>query len=291
MASKQSTVIVPKPVNTDNFKLKLLKKAPHLDHPINAPWMFKNAYPNIYLLAKKESGKTTIVHNILERKADRDTTVIFFAGQVFRDHSYQQIVKQLRRKRIPYIVENSFYYTDDMGRQQSHIKELAKYLKDNSDDDVWEHLQHPLIDSDDEDILDTTDTPTTDTDEKPEKLIIVIDDLSKEIRRCVELEALLKENRHVRATIIVSTQELTDLPPKCINQFQYVLAFSKIPPERIEKLRNDLALNVPNHVLDALYKAATKPDVPGEKSHNFLYIDVDNNNFRRNFDTRYSIQN
>ena len=95
-----------------------------LDH-IKGSELFEDVYPNVFLLSKKNQGKTTVAFNILKQKANKNTTVIFFVGQLYKDQSYKVIVNYLKRKNIPYVLNNSIM--DDEGQDQ--LRELLDHLK------------------------------------------------------------------------------------------------------------------------------------------------------------------
>lgn len=256
--------------------LKLEKKA-----TLKTNALGMEGFNNIYLIAEKDTGKTTVVYHILDELVDEDTYVIIFAGRVYQDATYKEIIKNLIKKKIPYIIENSFMDAD--GKNQ--LKALTKKLKENNSEE-WLELDPFLI----------TDSENSERDEflKPhEKLIIVIDDLSEEIRKSKDLESLLKANRHTNTTIIVSTQSKNDLPPGCIGQMQYILAFPRIPcnkkTNKIFELYENINPPISYDKFEELYKDATEPNNPGEKSRNFLLIDRNNNKFRKNFNLLYNI--
>lgn len=250
--------------------------------------------PNIFILAKKESGKTLCIMFILEKICDENTLVIFFASQIYNDKSYKIITDSLKKMDVPYIVETSFM--DKKGNSQ--LERLEKYLKTQNLNVLREidpFYGYDDEDSDEEDGLEPQPEPNSDeeTEEEPLKLIIVIDDMAKELRHNKHLCSFLRANRHMKATTIISTQHLSDIPGDCVNQMNYALAFAKIPEDKknnkLQKLYSDLSLSIPYDEFKKIYDYATAPDHPGEKSHNFLFIDVNQNQFRKNFDIALEI--
>jgi hypothetical protein len=67
--------------------------------PIKGHELCSHLYGNIYLCAKKNSGKTTVVWNLINRCAGRDTTVIAFVSTLNNDKSWATI-QGMRRERI-----------------------------------------------------------------------------------------------------------------------------------------------------------------------------------------------
>lgn len=262
-----------------NFEVEVIPGIDEYRKNLKTNILFDIPYPNIYLLAQKDTGKTTVIYNILKEltkdKEDRKNIIIlFFCSQIYRDKSYEEIVKEMKKRGVSCIIETSFY-TYSNGKKVDQLERLKNFIqKINSD--VWLELDPFLsISMDDEEVKLDEDT----------KLIIVIDDLSSEIKTSKVLEDLLKANRHMNTTIMVSTQSKNDLPPNCINQMQYILAFDKIPKNKLEELHSQSGLKLDLDTFYKLYHDATFAAAGNSK--NFLYINTKNNLFRKNFNHNY----
>lgn len=238
--------------------------------------LFRDNNPNIYLLAKRKTGKTTVIHHILKTLTNPDTIVIFFCSQLYKDKSYMAILQDLKRRGVPFIMETSFI--DAQGENQ--LKALVQHLKLGGDS-KWLELDGFR---DQNDISESSINPVD-----PAKIIIVIDDMSKETRYETNLFELLKANDHAGATVIISTQNKSDLPPQAIQQFTYVLAFSKIPLDKLKDLHRDLGLTIDFKKFLEIYSDATGGVDSEGLSHDFLYIDTLNNTFRKNFNLLFDI--
>jgi len=297
-----------KPKQVNEFVVKPIRLAGGGPRPSPVPHLFKINYPNIGIIAQKQTGKTTVISNIIReitranKAAGVPTVVIFFVDTLFTDPTYKEIVKRLHRAKIPYILERSLKDAD--GNDQ--LLELMDYLKAcNPEDDEWARL----IGDEGEREGDSEESfSETEIDSEPEvsvgspvpfdtndwDIIIVIDDLSQEIRNSSTIPVLVKANRHTHATVILSSQDVIDFPLQCLSQMQYMLAFSKIPQDpknnRLARLYSSLSLNIPYDIFRALYEEATSSDRPGAKSRNFLFIDQDRGKFRKNFNIGYSIR-
>lgn len=292
-----------------SFKVKpipgLVKKSVIASH------LFGNANPNVGLIAKKETGKTTVLYNVLEEVLTDDSIVIFFVSTIKRDKSYEMICRRLRERGIKYIIETSF--KDEEGNDQ--LKMLSKYLN-SLGADIWRELddfnQEDSEDEDPEAVLSqyqdlkirrrgvkrayasahlyTAGCEMTEEPEEEKKLnvVIIIDDMSAELKTSRSIEGFLKANRHVDSKIFISTQNVSDMPGSALNSLDYVLAFAGIPEDpknnELLKLYSKLSLSVPYNEFRDLYMYATAPEKPGKKSHSFLYIDIRHNLFRKNFD-------
>lgn len=98
------------------------------------------------------------------------------------------------------------------------------------------------------------------------------------------LNQLLKTNRHSKTRVIISSQFLNDLEPSALKQLDYFLCFRSLNPEKLEKIHQDLDIgNIDFDDFHNLYKEIT------EEPFSFLYIDVRNEVFRKNFDIEINI--
>jgi len=263
--------------------------------------LFGDLFPVVYLLAKRKTGKTTTLYTILDHCADpKDTIVIFFCGQITRDPTYKSILKRLQKRNIKYIPCDSMYGEngeDELANLIEKLKQpdddwaaLDPFAPGNEEADDPEPVMPKLYKPDGEE-----DSDGEPVEEIPFRYIIVIDDLSDEIKHSRSLKKFLKESRHMRCMTLISTQNKNDLPPECINQFTHVLAYAKIPSEKrdskLYQLFNDMSLNIPYDSFREIYLRATAPEDGETKSHNFLYVDTDNIKFRKNFDIEYKLNN
>jgi ribosome biogenesis GTPase A len=67
--------------------------------------LFPEIYSNIFLCAKKKSGKTSTINHILRKCADKRTTVIVFCSTYTKDKNWINIKESLEKREIP----NEFY--------------------------------------------------------------------------------------------------------------------------------------------------------------------------------------
>lgn len=93
----------------------------------------------------------------------------------------------------------------------------------------------------------------------------------------------MKMNRHLNAFCCLSSQYLLDILPEQIKQLDYVLIFRGEPEIKLMKLHKDIDLAIEFETFMKLYHDATK------EKYNFLYIDVRNEKFRKNFNKEYQI--
>lgn len=93
------------------MKVELIPKSATelLEEDANAPErevlgkeLFPEPYANIFLCARKKSGKTTVLYNILKHCTDKRTKVICFASTVYKDKQWLRIADHLRKQGVEF---------------------------------------------------------------------------------------------------------------------------------------------------------------------------------------------
>lgn len=252
---------------------------------VRAGKLFAEAYSNIYLLAKKKSGKTTVISEILRRCTSKRTNVVIFCSTVNKDATYKEIIKGLKEKGCN-VIKFTSINEDGSNKLDEIIKEIEK---GNPDDDEEEDLKgsgkkekvlqmkYIMVDDDDEE--DEKEKEKKDRLLTPE-WIFIFDDLGEEMKS-PSIESLLKKNRHFKSKCILSSQWLTQLRPGGIQQIDYMLMWGRIPENKLKETYAKLDLGIDYVDFYALYQNATA------EKFNFLYIDVRNEKFRKNFNQEY----
>jgi hypothetical protein len=251
---------------------------------------FTEPYCNIFLYAKKKSGKTTLIYNILKHTGLKNySKIIIICSTINKDTTYEKIKDYCNKNYIDCQYYDDIYYDGEnvinnfiqMEKQGSNKKEQThqKDLKGgglslkNNFIKFTPVNKLPEIEIK-EDI--ETETKIIDTNKIYPEYIIVIDDLGIETRNKY-ITQLLKTNRHYKSKVILSSQNLEDLQPGAIRNLDYCLLFGGIPEEKILKLREQIMLDIDRDKLLEIYKIITS------KKYNFLYIDIRNEILRENF--------
>jgi hypothetical protein len=60
---------------------------------------FKNPYSNVFLCARKKSGKTSVIYNIIKHMINKKTKVIIFSSSYNRDPTYIKMIEDLRKNK------------------------------------------------------------------------------------------------------------------------------------------------------------------------------------------------
>jgi hypothetical protein len=230
--------------------------------------MFPEIYGNIFISAKKMSGKSTVIYNIIKNCADKNSVVVVFCNTYRNDANWITIRKYLDDKKIP----NLFYDSIHDGA----VNNLSNLVNLMSAEDEPEDEKEP------ESCLSFNEKEIRIKVRKPKKIsqkyLIIMDDISSELKD-PNVSILLKQNRHYKSKVIISSQYINDIAPQCRRQMQYYLLFSGINEQKLEELFDNADLNIDFEQFVYLYKLATAGQ------YNFFYIGT-NGDYRRNFNEK-----
>ena len=320
----------------NNETITPLKIAGATDNrPVLGQNLFPEVYSNIYLCARKKSGKTVVIQKIVKECAGRNTTVLAFCSTVNKDKNWIAIKKWCNKHHVafegfPSIKEHKVDFLDsflhrleaeaceDELLQQEEAEEEKRGSKSTyrgggskalnffggkkqaDDYDSMESDEESA--SDDEDRMFDTRGATAEQSMQEKRLfdsrnrtslikkdpyqapefILIFDDISHELK-LPSIVALLKKNRHYKCKICLSSQYLNDLKPESIKQMDYCLLFKGQSDDKLEKIIRDCDLAIDIKTLKTIYDDATK------EPFGFLYVDIRNDCFRKNFDKMYLI--
>ena len=323
-------------VKINNVRVEPLKSTIRRDvRPVRAASMFKTPYPNIGIIAPKNSGKSVLMSSIVRAKATRQTKVFAFCATIKIDQTWIDLAKWCAQNKIQFVGRTAIkedkkdLYLQELINSISAFegeKELHEDSDSESEGDVHpkftneeksskfrkstytnqmvqpeyssdeydtesdvednfprdeEQLTHGLPHPGVETVFPSTIKPRREHELAP-KYILIFDDISQELKNPV-LQSMYKKNRHMKMLTISASQYICDLKPESLQQLDYLLLFQKIDDKKLEKIYRDTNTCVPMSTFYKLYKDATR-----EKYH-FLYIDVRDNQFRKDFDTLYRI--
>jgi len=305
---EEKEVITVQKINTIHVKpLKSMK--PKFDRPAKGHEMFPNPYANIFILSRKNSGKSVLVSNIIQKVTRANyTTIVVFSNTLLKDPCWISLKKWCKKHNRDFIGHTSIQYTDPKGKKHDALAELLKLNRqigdeealDSSDSEVeneensgsssddYQSEEEPYVHSGEiqkyPHLKPVADQPSHKV-EYPTiapKLFIVFDDISTELK-LASVQELTKQNRHFEATVCASSQTVTDLYPSCRKQADYLCIFGGLKEQDLKRLLDDASLGVSLETLMKMYRKST------EKKYNFLYIDVRNDQYRMNFDRKFNI--
>lgn len=243
--------------------------------------LFPELYSNIFICAKKKSGKTSVIFKILKECASKETKIIAFCTTHKKDANWIAIKEYLDKKEIP----NMFF--GSMEEEGVHIlDQIVKKLEQGAEieeekkEEPEEEAKIINFDEDDKYIRIKIKKP------KPKKLapeyIFIFDDFSTELRDKV-LAHLVKTNRHPKAKVIISSQYPNDLRPDCRKQMDAWIVFKGHSKDKLEAIHQNTDTNLPYPLFETIYEDATA------EKYNFLYIDTNNGKYRKNFNMEYQL--
>ena len=82
-------------VSKNNIKVVEVEKD---TKPIKGEDWFPTKFPNVFVLAKKNSGKTTVISNMLEHCAGKNTKFIFIVSTIEKDPTWIKITNKWEKK-------------------------------------------------------------------------------------------------------------------------------------------------------------------------------------------------
>lgn len=254
--------------------------------PVKGAELFPELYANIFLVAKKKSGKTSVVYKIIKTCATKDTTVIAFVSTLYKDDNWLSIQKYCREKGIPFLG-----FTSLMDNNVDKLQELIKSLESEAMEREMETLEKEqkvdksclLLAGPDSDNEEDEVVRRKSKYRVPDYLLI-FDDLSDELK-AKSIITLLKKNRHFLCKCIMSSQYVLDIKPESRRQLDYWLVFAGQPIEKLNDIHSKADLSISKELLYKIYKFATK------EKYSFLYIDPETQTYRRNFNEEIDINN
>jgi len=238
--------------------------------------LFQELYSNIFICARKKSGKSTVIFNILKHCADKNTRIIIFASNVNKDPTYKAIDTYFTN-----LGNTILTYTSIKENGQDNLQQIVEMLRDpeeNKEEATEDTV--PFI------ITNETKNYKKKKQRKPKyvapEIIFIFDDLNTELRS-QSISMLLKSNRHYKCKVIISSQYVHDLQPASLLQLDYMLIFKGQSEEKLEVIHKQLDLSLPFELFREFYDLAT------EVKYNFFYIDKNDEEYRINFNKSINV--
>lgn len=212
---------------------------------------FSEPFCNIFILAKKNSGKTTLIFNMIQHLllSKSDQVVYFFVSTITKDVIYERITDMLKYNEIEYHCYDSIIDDERINVLDAVLENIKVEDKENFD--------------------------------YPEN-IFIFDDISYDLSN-KSISKLMKQNRHYKSKVIISSQYITDLTPSSRLQLDYCLVFKNLSLANLRNLYYSLNIWIDFNKFKQLYKTATTYN-----KHSFLYIDNYHQEFRINFDLKFN---
>lgn len=271
-------------------------------------------YPNIALVARKKSGKTVIIYNLLKAMIDKYTRVIIICPTHGKDATYRSITDMLDKKRVDYdlhteigevikdfVRENDDEEEDDPDATEEEGEEPSPRAESDAD-----HLglfaamgfgsEEPEPEPENRlvamglsppEAKPKKERPVLTDEEKMERyrrkakfsapdVVFVLDDLGEEMRN-PSVYQLLKMNRHFRTAVLMSMQWPNNITPSSWKQLDQALLFAGHNKKKVAEMYKNLDPPLDEEEFLALYKKATA------KKYSFLNYDKGTDEFREKF--------
>jgi len=234
------------------------------------------------ILAKRRSGKTVLIYNLIRKFTNKNMIVLFFVSTFYNDDTYREIESYLKKHNIIYHAETSIF--DESGNdlirefiQEQNTLNEDKYEEEEPVESVESLIEREKLNPlelylNKESIMKKIKKKKKKKQPKPEYLII-FDDLSHELRS-KSITLLAKNSRHYRLKMILSSQDIKDLTPSTHEQIDLCFIFKNTTKKRLHYLHDRLSLwDSFEHFLN-IYDTITK------KPYGFLTIDRNNCEYR-----------
>lgn len=248
--------------------------------PVLGASLFSEIYANIFICAKKKSGKTTLINHIIKNCCNANTKIIIFSSTLYKDDSFKKILEFCNKHNIDVESYTSLKHDDGYDILENMISALENEVKEEKED--AKKPKQKVINL-------FEDSESEEEEEKPKKYkyrspeyVFIFDDLSNELKS-KSINMFLKKNRHFKSKVIISSQYIHDLKPESLKQMDYFLLLRGHSDDKLEQFYKHADLSIEFDMFKKLYKNAT------EEKFNFLYIDNNNGLFRKNFNKQYEI--
>lgn len=242
--------------------------------------LFPRLLFNLFICAKKKSGKTSLINTIINKCTDKRTKIVIFCSTVNKDPTYKHITKKLDEKGYTVLTYTDIY--DDKVNQLTEIMESLKQHEEEESSDAESPDPYPMID------VEYKQRKRIRKKRKPKydvpDIMFIFDDLGDGLRD-KSIANLLKVHRHYKSCVILSSQYPNDLQPASIRQMDNLIAFAGHDENKMMKFYKDLDLTIPFEQFYNMYKNVTKD------KFQFLYVDVPDSSFRKNFNKEIKFTN
>lgn len=216
--------------------------------------LFHTEYVNVFVVGRKQSGKTNVVGHIIkkEMKDDKDMILFVFSNTLKADPTWEKIQHKYKDRFFGY----------------SSLDENPNEEGKGSFDQFYDYVFNQS---------------KTDDDEDPQRFLVIFDDFSSELKD-KRITNFLKQNRHGHCFNILSSQYPLDLPPAGRANINVWLLFPQIKEEKLEQIFHDSDPSITWDKFKKMYDFATA------EKYNFLYADTSNGIFRKNFNKQFKLE-
>jgi hypothetical protein len=259
----------------NNISVKPLVNGNAIDEKkIKGAAIFPTLYDVVYLSARRRSGKTSVLAEILKKTSDRKTVFWLFVPTSRVDESWKTIIALLESR------GNTVNVFDSIMEGKTNL--LDEIVTDLSVGDEPPKKEEPqqIQGAGVKVMFEPKESEKKKYEYKPKKIapahIFVFDDISQELKNPA-LASLTKKSRHLKASVYISSQYLVDCTPMVLKQLSYFICFRSMTRQQLEHIHKMLDLAIDLEKFYDIYDFATK------EPFSFMYVDMKNQSFRKNF--------
>lgn len=253
---------------SDITKIKPIKVNKEKSLPVKGKELIPDLYSNIFLAAKTNSGKTTVISHILKHTIDERTTVIIFCSTLNLDDAWINILKSLKKRKINTITYDSLK-EDGIDILSVVLKGIDQCVEEENTPEEKKVNQPCFI------RLPLTEEMKKVRKKKPKKyddevpqFLLILDDLDKTSLRSESIVNTIKKNRHYHMRCIISSQHLLHLSPDAFSQLYMIWIWGGFSQTYIKSLWDKLNLDLSFEDFWEIYLKITEPQ------YSFLVCDL-----------------
>jgi len=226
-------------------------------------------YWNMFICARKKSGKSSLINLITQKCIDKRTTVWVFCSTYSIDPTWKEIISNLEKKGN---LVNTF---DSLYEGKTNILDDIINEINKGEEEIPDSGCEPKVKT----LIKCEPLPSeTKKIYRPKKIsaenLFIFDDMPATFLRNPSLAKLLKVHRHSKSSCIVSSQWLSDLQPQSILQIDYFIGFKSLSEEKMEAVHRLLDLSIDFEKFWEIYKHCTI------EPYSFMYLSIRDEKFR-----------
>jgi len=244
-----------------------------------------------YISARKKSGKSSLISNIIDKTTSKKTVIWLFCSTYKIDKTWIEVIKNLKAKGYTVncfesIVEgtgkkglNNLEIVLDELSQGQEGGEMAIKVVEEPEPELRDRFG--IVVKKMGDIFKERGGASKKPKEPKIKVVdnlFIIDDLPQQLKNPA-VDRLCKTHRHSNSNVILSSQYCKDLNPCSITQIDQLICFKGYNDEKMEHLHKILDLSIPLYLFNSIYNHCCSEDF------SFMCLDVRTEKIRKNFNT------
>lgn len=275
ITEKKINNVVIEPLHTSSYKVSRVMGKNYFDL---FPYL-------LFISAKKKSGKTSLIYNIIKNTTTKKTKFFLFCSTYNVDKSWIKIIEFLEKR--------------------GNVVEKFGAIKENKHTNNLDIIIDALTGADEESEEEEEDCGGITINFQPMPIIMkkkkrkrkkkkkkksekivpeymfIFDDISNQLRDPA-ISRLLKIHRHLGTgcNVIISSQYVKDIQPQSAQQIDYFITFKNFSEDRLKHIHKLLDLSIEFEEYLKLYYYATR------EPYQFLYTNTRSEEMKKGFNTK-----